>query len=198
MVSVACQTVHQIDVMRLVELREDPAPSEERQRKLAVRLLIGILFSQTLDKADVFVSLSKQRIAVNLLFDKIWAEVQNTEFEVSSRTFQYFSESVSQELVKMLGNDFTVLYHMFSQDPVYSGIIVRCFTENLLRPKHHRFMHRFKQYFRDNGCWLRETTALLAFTGVVGLAVVVLARSINCNTSSFDSVISSDFYKEVI
>lgn len=172
MPSIACRTVSQNNATRRVEMRDAATQTEDERRRLVVKMLIVDLFIETTKRADLKLGLLDRKGAELIFFEKVWSVVHDIEFEVSAYIFEHFCNSVLEDLVKKLGNERTVLYHMLSLDSEHADFITDCFLENLLRPKHHSFMFGFRQYFRGNWRSLLLKTTLFSLLSAAGLVLI--------------------------
>ncbi len=129
-------------------LEQDATTLAERN-KMSVKILVEKLVLRILSKAKVNATFGET--TMKSLFEKIWAEVEGVDFNITPKTFKNLDKAVFKDLCKNCGSAESVLVSVCLGEPVIEKLIASSFKQYLMTPpKKHSAIYSFFSSLRKN------------------------------------------------
>ena len=109
--------------------------AQAEKNKCSVRLLVQKLVLRTFNKAKVNTTIGHSKTIIERLFEKIWAEVEGEDFQITNDTYKHLSKAILKDMCKKWGCAQDVLVSMNLDEPAVDKCIVSFFKEHLMKPK---------------------------------------------------------------
>ncbi|KAL7395610.1 hypothetical protein ABVT39_020207 [Epinephelus coioides] len=130
----------------VLHVRPDRDLNTEKN-KICVQILVEKLVTRVYNKAKVNIHLKDPHIIINCLFEKIWAEVQGGDYDITPETFKSLDKTIFKDLCRFWGCAELVLVSLCQEQPEMDYAVCT-FARHLKTPQRNNICRFFSSLGR--------------------------------------------------
>ncbi|XP_034752781.1 uncharacterized protein LOC117959638 isoform X2 [Etheostoma cragini] len=117
--------------------------AQAEKNNISIWLLVQKLVLRTFNKAKVNTTVGNSESIITRLFEKIRAEVEEEDFQITNDTYKHLSKAILNDMCKKWGCAQDVLVSMNLDEPAVDKCIVSFFKDHLMKPRKRGAINRF-------------------------------------------------------